>query len=51
MVLEDADGKALFKIQERPVRVNDGMEIEDPTGDHAATVKKAMITPCGSGSP
>lgn len=45
LVLEDADGRDLFKIQDRPVRVRAVMEIEDASGNHAATVKKAMITP------
>ena len=30
LVLEDANGAELFKIQERPVRVRDVMEIEAP---------------------
>ena len=45
LVLEDPSGTALLKIQDRPVRVREVMEVEDPSGGNVATVKKAMITP------
>jgi uncharacterized protein YxjI len=44
LIIEDLDGRALYKIQEKKVRVRDTMEIEDDSGT-VATVKKAMITP------
>ena len=45
LIFEDLDGHELCKIQERKLRVKDSMEIEGPSGDRVATVKKAMITP------
>src|SRR4029450_12741157 len=44
LVLEDASGNELLKIQEKKIRSGDTMEIERE--DHTvATVKKALITP------
>lgn len=45
LVLEDANGRELFKIKDRPLHLRAVMEIEDASGKHAATVKKAMISP------
>ncbi len=45
LILEDANGGELLKIQDRPVRVREVMEIEAAAGGTVATVKKAMITP------
>ena len=44
-VFEDAQGKELAKIQERKLRVKDSMEIEGPSGENLAMVKKAVVTP------
>jgi uncharacterized protein YxjI len=45
LIFEDLDGHELCKIQERKLRVKDSMEIEGPSGDRVAMVKKAMVTP------
>ena len=45
LILEDAQGKELYKIQERMLRVKDSMEVEDARGQRVAMVKKALITP------
>jgi len=44
LLLEDAAGRELYKVQERLVTVRDVMTIEGPSGD-VATVKKALISP------
>ncbi len=44
LLLEDAAGRELYKIQEKLVTVRDVMTIEGPSGD-VATVKKALISP------
>jgi len=45
LIFEDLDGHELCKIQERKLRVKDSMEIEGPSGDKVAMVRKAMVTP------
>jgi uncharacterized protein YxjI len=45
LIFEDLDGHELCKIQERKLRVKDSMEIEGPSGDRVAMVKKAMVAP------
>jgi uncharacterized protein YxjI len=45
LIFEDRNGRELYKIQERMLRVKDSMEIEDGAGQRAAMVKKALITP------
>ena len=45
LIFEDLDGHELCKIQERKLRLKDSMEIEGPSGDKVAMVKKAMVTP------
>jgi uncharacterized protein YxjI len=45
LVMEDASGGELCRMQERMLRVRDTMEIEGPDGSTLATVKKALITP------
>ncbi|HEY4753997.1 MAG TPA: LURP-one-related family protein [Candidatus Limnocylindrales bacterium] len=44
LLLEDAQGRELYKIQEKLVTIRDVMTIEGPAGD-VATVKKALISP------
>jgi len=44
LVLEDADGRELAKIQERVARLRDSREIEDVDGSRLATVRKALIS-------
>ena len=45
LILEDANGRELFKIQDRPVRIKDSMDIEDAGAGTSATVKKALVSP------
>jgi uncharacterized protein YxjI len=45
LIIEDPNGTALMKIQDRPARVRDAMEVEDAAGATVATIKKAMISP------
>lgn len=45
MILEDAGGHELYKIQERKLRIRNTMAIEDADGVTVATVRKALITP------
>jgi uncharacterized protein YxjI len=45
LVIEDAQGNELLKIQDRPIHIRSVMEVEGPDGSTLATVKKAMITP------
>jgi len=45
LILEDARGAELVKIQERILDVHDTMEIQDWDGTRVAMVKKALITP------
>ena len=42
MILHDASGSELFKVQQKELRVRDTMRIERD-GDTAATVKKALV--------
>ena len=45
LVIEDAHGHELAKLQEKLVHVRDSMEIEDADGNRIAMVKKALISP------
>jgi uncharacterized protein YxjI len=45
LVFEDLQGGEVARIQDRPVRVREVMEVEAPDGSIMATIKKAMITP------
>lgn len=45
LILEDAHGHELYKIQERIARVRDTMNIDNAAGETAAKVHNALITP------
>jgi len=45
LVFRDVHGNEVCKIQQRLGRIRDTMEVEGPSGQHLAMVKKAMITP------
>ncbi len=37
-----------LQIQEKLLRVKDTKIVEGPNGEHMATVKKALISPCAT---
>jgi len=45
LVFRDTHGTEICKIQQRLGRIRDTMEVEGPSGQRLAMVKKAMITP------
>ncbi len=45
LIFRDSHDFVICKIQQRIGRVRDTMEVEGPSGQQMATVKKAMITP------
>ena len=45
LVFRDQQDNVICKIQERLGRIRDTMEVEGPSGQQLAMVKKAMITP------
>jgi uncharacterized protein YxjI len=45
LVFRDTHGTEVCKIQQRLGRIRDTMEVEGPSGQRLAMVKKAMITP------
>lgn len=48
LLFKQLDGREIYKIQERKARLRDTMRIDNADGSHAATVKKALVSPIRS---